>query len=70
MVAMRAVSDAGVMFAFFEMADEAGAFGYGNMLSLYDLRMATCTSKAFSSLEVGEMDSVIKDNLFEFSFAL
>jgi len=36
-VAVVAVIDLGVMLAFFEMADETGAFRYGDVFSLNDL---------------------------------
>jgi hypothetical protein len=46
---MIAVIDLRVMFAFLEMADEAGTLGDGDVFSLNDLGMTACALKLFSS---------------------
>ena len=46
---MIAVIDLGIVFAFFEMADEAGALSDGDVFSLDDLGMTACALKLFSS---------------------
>lgn len=69
-VTMRTIGDSGVVFAFFKMADETGAFSYGDMLSLHDLRMTARASEAFPPLQISKMNLVVEDDFFELSLPL
>jgi hypothetical protein len=64
-MAVAAVADLRVMFAFFKMADEATAFGDRDVLTLDDLRMAARAAEFLSPFEVAEVDLVIESDLFE-----
>jgi hypothetical protein len=62
---MCAFADFGIMLAFFEMADKTGAVGDSYVLSLNDLGMAACAAELFASLQVGEMNFVVKNDFVE-----
>ena len=64
-VAVVAVIDLGIMFAFFEMTDETGALGDRDVFPLDDLGMAACALKLFPSFEVLKMDLMVKCDLVE-----
>jgi hypothetical protein len=65
-----ALADRRVGFALFEMADKTGAFRDRDVLSLDDLGMAARTAEALSPSEVGQVDLVVKDDLFELDLPL
>jgi hypothetical protein len=69
-VAVGAGGDLRIEFAFFKVTDKTGAFGDGNMLALNDLGMAAGASQFFASLQVGEVDFVVKDNRLIFDLSL
>lgn len=60
----------GVMLAFFEMADKAGAVGDYDMFSLNNLRMAACASKLLASFEVIKVDCVVENDFVKFDLTL
>jgi len=64
-VAVSAVVDLGVMFAFFEMTDKAAAFGHRDVFSLDNLRVAARALEIFSSFEVFEVNGVVEGDSFE-----
>jgi hypothetical protein len=64
-VAVRTLADFGIVLAFFEMTDETGAVRDRNVLSLDDLGMAACAAEPFASLQVSEMNGVVKHDFVE-----
>jgi hypothetical protein len=64
-VAVAAVIDLGIMFAFFEMTDETAALRDRDVFTLHDLRVTARALKPFSPLEILEMDLVVECDLVE-----
>jgi hypothetical protein len=64
-VAMGAIVNLGIVCTYLEMADETGAFGNGNVLSLDYLGVTACALKAFSPFKVFEMDFVVEGNILK-----
>jgi hypothetical protein len=64
-VAVRAAGDIRIVVAGFEMADEAGAFGDRDVVSLDDLGVAACAAEFFPSHQVSQVNLVVEDDSLE-----
>ena len=60
-----AFADLGVVLAFFEVTDEAGAIGYGDVIALDYLGMAGCAPELFSSFQIGKVNLMVKNDFFK-----
>ena len=67
---VRTLVDRWVGFTLFKMADKTSAFCDRNVLALDDLGMAACATEAFAAFQIGQVDLVVEDDLFEFDLPL
>jgi hypothetical protein len=59
-MAVITLADLRVMFALFEMANKAGAFGNRDMLALNNLGMTARATELLPSFEVSEVNFMVK----------